>query len=88
MSRQHRMTHSERDEARPDRTADKGCSVEGMVGKLVEMGNLKDGNGDEVIGILIECSKDDLQACDLRMYGDVRISNKEITKQNPERNEQ
>ena len=47
----------------------------GTVGKLVEMGNLKDGNGDEVIGILIECSKHDLQACDLRMYGDVRISN-------------
>ena len=50
-----------------------------MVGKLVEMGNLRDGNGDEVIGILIECSKHDLQACDLRMYGDVLISNAEAS---------
>ena len=58
---------------------DKASSVEGVVGKLVEMGNLRDGNGDEVVGILIECSKADLQACDLRMYGDVLISNAEAS---------
>ena len=63
----------------PDRTSDKASSVEGMVGKLVEMGNLRDGNGDEVVGILIECSKADLQSCDLRMYGHVCISNPEAS---------
>jgi hypothetical protein len=61
--------------AAPDRTSDQARSVEGMVGKLVEMGNFKDGLGDEVVGVLIECSKDDLHSCDLQMYGDVRISN-------------
>ena len=60
----------------------------GVSGKLIEMGNLRDGNGDEVIGMLIECAKDDLQSCNLRVYGDVFISNKQITKQNPERKEQ
>ena len=48
---------------------------QGIVGKLIEMGTLHDGNGDEVVGVLIECSKADLQACNLQVYGEVWFFN-------------
>ena len=46
-----------------------------MIGKLIEMGTLRDENGDEVIGVLIECSKADLQSCNLQVYGEVWFFN-------------
>ena len=49
-----------------------------LVGKLVEMGDLHDTNGDLVRGLLIECIISDLRDCNLRLYGMVSVSNRAI----------
>lgn len=54
---------------------DKGNSAKCLVGRLVEMGDLEDGNGGVVVGVLIECTREDLRNYDLRMYGKVSVIN-------------
>ena len=54
-----------------------------LVGKLVEMGDLHDTNGDLVRWLLIECNMDDLRDCNLRLYGMVSVSNAQAEPEKP-----
>lgn len=44
-----------------------------IVGRLVELGDMTDSNGDPVSGLLIECDRSDLLDCGLNVYRQVEI---------------
>ena len=48
-----------------------------LTGKLIQIGDMRDTNGDPVRGVLIECSMDDLRDCNLNIYGLVSVYNME-----------
>ena len=44
-----------------------------LVGRLVQVGQLKDTNGDAVHGVLIDCGQAVLQSVKLPLYQDVQV---------------